>query len=935
MRLNISGGTCDAAEQALVQREGGMPAPVLTSKLFVPQPRATIVPRPRLRRRLDAAADAKLVLVSAPAGFGKTTLLAEWLADGSAAPAKIRLTAWLSLERGDNDPASFWMYVIAAFRTVAPGVGSDELMLLASPRPPQIQVVLTTLLNDLSQADCDIVLVLDDFHLVEARKIHEALAFLIDHLPPRLQLVIASRADPALPLALLRGRGDLVELRAADLRFTPQETAVYLTRAMGLRLTEAEVAALENRTEGWIAALQLAALSMQGRADAAGFIAGFAGDDRYIVDYLVEEVLNRQPRQIRDFLLQTSLLGELNGPLCDAVTGQLGGRAMLEGLDRANLFVVPLDGRRESYRYHHLFADVLRARLTDESPDLVRVLHRRASDWYAQNSRRPEAIEHAIAGQHHTRAADLMEAAMPALRKDRQEAVLRRWLELLPEEVLAARPALSNGYAGALLAMGEVEGVDQHLRAAERGLDQPSDAAGAGDTDENEHRRLPVAVAVHRAGLALMTGDRASTVAHARRALDLLEQTSDLLAVDRDLGGAAASALLGLASWSDGELVTAHEAYLTSVASMRRAGHVTDVLGLSLALADIQLSRGSLRGARRTYEQALRLVPQRGGQAVRGTADMHVGLSSIHLERNDLPRARQSLDRAEGVGEHAGLPQNSYRRRVALAQLCVAEGDVAAAVELLIEAGEVYQGDFSPDVRPVVALRAQVMLKQGRLGEALEWARERDLSAQDELSYVREYEHVTLARILLAQHQVGTPDALDDAIALLRRLLGAAEAGGRTGSVLEVLVLQALAQHQRGDVPASSAALDRALRLGEPEGYVRVFAGEGPTMAALLAGAAQREVLPEYVSRLLTASEPTAGSDQVVRAPLAQALVEPLSRRELDVLRLLRSDLDGPEIARELVVSLNTVRTHTQHIYAKLAVTNRRAAVRRALELEL
>jgi LuxR family transcriptional regulator, maltose regulon positive regulatory protein len=917
-----------------------MPSRLLASKTFVPQPRATGVPRPRLRRRLDAAVDARLILVSAPAGFGKTTLLAEWLSGGPAAPAKVRRPAWVSLERGDSDPASFWTYVITALRTVAPGVGAGELTLLASPRPPPIRVVLTTLLNDLSQAGSDIVLVLDDFHLVEAREVHDALAFLIDHLPPRLQLVIAGRADPALPLALLRGRGDLVELRAADLRFTPQETAAYLTGAMGLPLTQDEVAVLEDRTEGWIAALQLAALSMQGRADAAGLLAGFDGDDRYIVDYLVEEVLDRQPRQIRDFLLQTSLLSELNGPLCEAVTGQPGGRAMLGALERADLFVVPLDPRRESYRYHHLFADVLRARLTDESPDLVRVLHRRASDWYSRDGRHPEAVEHAIAGQHYVRAADLTERAMPALRKDRQEAVLRRWLELLPEEVLAARPALSNGYAGALLAMGE--GVDQHLRAAERGLDQPVGSAGAerapggGDSDADEHRRLPAAIAVHRAGLALLTGDRAATVAHARRALDLLEQVPDLLAVDRDLGRAAASALLGLASWSDGQVVTAHEAYLTSVASMRRAGHVSDVLGLSLALADIQLTRGDLRGARRTYEQALRLVSQRGGPAVRGTADMHVGLSVIHLERDDLPRARQSLDRAERVGEHGGLPQNDYRRRVALAQLRVAEGDVAAAVELLIEAGEAYQGDFSPDARPVAALRAQVLLRQGRLDEAVEWARERELSAQDELSYVREYEHVTLARILLAQHQVGrTPDALDDATALLGRLFEAAEEGRRTGSTLEVLVLQALALHRRGDVRASSAALDRALRLGGPEGYVRVFAGEGPTMAALLAAAAQREVLPEYVSRLLTACRPTDGTGQVVRAPSGQALVEPLSRRELDVLRLLCSDLDGPEIARELVVSLNTVRTHTRHIYAKLAVTNRRAAVRRALELEL
>ena len=505
-----------------------MPGALLETKLYLPTPRAGLVPRPRLLERLDAGGAAKLMLVSAPAGFGKTTLLADWLAARSSAAPGDRTVAWLSLDRGDNDPVSFWTYVIAALRTVVPEVGANELALLASPQPPPIQQVLTTLLNDLGATGSDIVLVLDDYHLIDAREIHEAMAFLLDHAPPRLHLVIASRADPSMPLARLRARGELVEVRAAELRFTSDEAAAYFNEVMGLQLTTQDVVALEGRTEGWIAALQLAALSMQGRDDVAGFIAGFAGDDRYIVDYLVEEVLQRQPGPVREFLLQTSLLARLSGSLCDAVTGGGGGRAMLEALDRGNLFVVPLDDRREWYRYHHLFADVLQSRLAEESPDLVETLHRRASDWYAGNGEPAEAIEHAFAGGHFDRAADLVELAYPALARDRQESILRHWLELLPEEVLAVRPVLSNGLAGALLSTGAVDGVERHLRDAERWLDigrSGTDNDGMVVVNDEEFRRLPAGVAVHRAGLALVTGNPSATVAHAERALGLSRRT--------------------------------------------------------------------------------------------------------------------------------------------------------------------------------------------------------------------------------------------------------------------------------------------------------------------------------------------------------------------------------------------------------------------------
>ena len=705
--------------------------------------------RPRLSERLSRGAESALTLVSAPAGFGKTTLLAEWLA---AAPADGRSVAWLSLDQRDNDPALFWTYLVAALKTAAPEVGAGALSLLQPPRPPS-EAGLVTLLNDLDALSNDVVLVLDDYHVIDAREVQDGMAFLLEHLPPQIHLVIASRADPVLPLARLRGRGELVEIRAADLRFTPGEAAAYLNEMMGLVLTAADVAALEGRTEGWIAALQLAALSLQGREDVAAFIAGFAGDDRYIVDFLAEEVLQRQPEHVQQFLLQTSILDRLSGPLCDAVTGQDGGKAKLAALERGNLFLVPLDDRRRWYRYHQLFADVLHARLRDEQPDDVPDLHRRASGWYEQNDEPSEAIRHALAAGDFERAADLVELAIPAMRRSRQEAAVLGWLELLPDEVVRVRPVLSVGFAGALLAGGEFEGVEGRLRDAERWLDgatgirQGSQAPSAEMVvvDDEEFRRLPAAIGLYRAALALARGDGPGTVRHARRALDLSP-------ADDHLGRASAAALMGLASWASGDLEAGHSAYAECMAGLRRAGHIADTFGCAIALADIRRAQGRLGEAMRTYEQALQRASQPGGPVLRGTADMYVGMSEIYRERDDLPAATQQLLRSQELGEHMGLPQNRYRWRVAMARIRQAEGDLGGALDLLDEAERLYVGDFFPNVRPVPALRARVRAAQGEWGEALGWAREQGLSVDDDLSYLREFEHITLARVLLARY---------------------------------------------------------------------------------------------------------------------------------------------------------------------------------------
>src|SRR6476661_7137908 len=809
-----------------------MAGPLLETKLHVPRWRRNLVARSRLSERLSRGAESALTLVSAPAGFGKTTLLAEWLA---VAAAGGRSVAWLSLDQRDNDPALFWTYLVAALNTGAAGGGPGALSLLQPPQPPG-EAGLVALLNDLDAILNDVVLVLDDYHVIDARDVQDALAFLLEHLPPQIHLVIASRTDPPLPLARLRGRGELAEIRAADLRFTPGEAAAYLNEVMGLALTAADVAALEGRTEGWIAALQLAALSMQGREDTTAFIDGFAGDDRYIVDFLAEEVLQRQPEHVQHFLLQTSILDRLSGPLCDAVTGQDGGKAKLAALERGNLFLVPLDDRRQWYRYHQLFADVLHARLRDEQPDDVPELHRRASGWHEQNGEPSEAIRHALAAGDFGRAADLIELAIPAMRRNRQEAAVHRWLELLPDEVVRVRPVLSVGFAGALLAGGEFEGVEARLRGAERWLDgatgtgQGSQAPAAEMVvvDDAEFRRLPAAIELYRAAQALVRGDGPGTVRHARRALELSS-------ADDHLGRASAAALMGLASWASGDLEAGYSGYAECMAGLRRAGHIADTFGCAIALADIRRTQGRLGEAMRTYEQALQRASQPGGSVLRGTADMYVGMSEIHRERDDLPAATRRLLRSQDLGEHMGLPQNRHRWRVAMARIREAEGDLGGALDLLNEAERLYVGDFFPNVRPVPALRARVWIAQGELGEALGWARERGLSAEDDLSYLREFEHITLARVLLAQYTAERAErSVQDATGLLERLLRAAEEGQRTGSVIEILVQQALARQARGDVRAALASLQRALTLAEPEGYVRIFVDEGPPMAALL-----------------------------------------------------------------------------------------------------
>ena len=912
-----------------------MSTPILATKLYIPPPRPKIVLRPRLIERLnEGLCGRKLTLISAPAGFGKTTLVSEWVA-GCERPV-----AWLSLDEGDNDPTRFLTYLVAALQTIAPNIGAGVLGVLQSPQPPPTESILTALLNEITTIPDNFILVLDDYHVIDSKPVDNALTFLLEHLPPQMHLVIATREDPHLPLARLRARGQLTELRAADLRFTPAEAAEFLNQVMGLNLSAEDIAALETRTEGWIAGLQLAALSMQGHQDAASFIQSFTGSHHFVLDYLVEEVLQQQSESIQTFLLRTSILDRLCGPLCDAVLGSpsASGQETLEYLEHANLFIVPLDNERRWYRYHHLFADVLRMHLMAEQPDQVSALHRRASEWYEHNGSTDNAIRHALAAEDFARAADLIELVMPAMRRSRQSATLLGWLKALPDELVRFRPVLSAGYAFASMSCGELEGVEPRLRDAERWLDTTADmrarpespAAGMVVVDEEEFRRLPGMIALLRAAQALARGDMPETVKNARRVLDLAPEDDHLM-----LGGAASQ--LGLAAWASGDLDTARRMTADGMANVRLAGYISPAIGGAIVLADIQIAQGRLHEAMTTYERALQWATEPGAPVLRGAADMYVGMSALHREHNDLKTATQHLLTSQALGELAGLPQNPYRWCAAMARIREAQGDLDGALDLLDQAERLYDGNFSPNVRPIATRKTRVWVAQGRLGEALGWAREQGLSVENELSYLHEFDHITLARVLLARYQSDRADgSISEVMGLLERLLKAAEEGGRKGSVIEILVLQAIAYHAQGDLPAALLPLQHALALAEPEGYVRMFLDEGSSMMQLLREASAREIMPDYTDKLLAAFEAEKRkSEDKPDLPPAQPLIEPLSQRELEILQLIAQGLSNREIGERLFLALDTVKGHNRRIFDKLQVQSRTEAIARARELGL
>ena len=906
---------------------------LLATKLHVPRPRPQFLARPRLLERLTEATARDLTLVCAPAGFGKTSLLGDW-ARHSRQPV-----AWLSLDGGDSDPARFWRYVAAALDTVRSGVGQRVDTLLQGP-PPPLEAVLTVLVNELVEEHEAVVLVLDDYHLVEAPSVHDSLAVLLEGLPPKLRLVLASRADPPLSLARLRAQGQLTELREADLRFTPPEAAELLRTAVGPELPEAAVAALGDRTEGWVAGLQLAVLSLRGQADIGAVVEGFSGGHRYVLDYLAEEVLDRQPQELRAFLLDTSILARLSGPLCDAVTGRADSQELLEQAERANLFLHPLDEVRGWWRYHRLFADLLCVRLHQEQPDRVPELHRAAAAWHEAQGLADQAIGHALAAGDATGAARLIERQIDAYIQRWEGATLQRWLTALPAELVGSRPRLSLAQARLALIRGDLEAIEGPLEAAERG------AAGAAKEpyepsvgrDASMMANLPAAIALQRAGLAHLRGDAEETMASARRALAELGDGEWMLE-------SVIRWQQCVAGWLRGELVEAEAALTSSIAGWRAASHrapAAAALGYH-GLGLIQRDQGRLEAALATYREALAVAAEPDGPAPQIAGVAQVGMAGVLYERDELDSALEHASDGIALCRQLAYTPPLVTGLVTLASIRQAQGDHAGALDALGAAERVQP---SPEVvsllNPVPAERARLALAQGDIDTAVRWARAHRLTAGDEPSYPREREYLALVRVLLAQ------DRPDRALGLLERLHAQAVTQGRTGSVIQVRTLQALALSADGDQAGAVAALAGALGLAAPEGYLRVFVDEGPPMAALLrqllagrrqegpaaAGAAARDHLARLVDAFDQAGLP-------VRPPVRRGgmvvagLVEPLTERELEVLRLLATGASNRAIAKELVVSLDTVKRHVSHLFSKLEVANRTQAVARARELGL
>src|SRR5499427_8461815 len=896
-------------------------------------PRAGFVPRPRLLARLAQGVDRGLTVVCTPAGFGKTTLLGDW-ARRSRRPA-----AWLSLDTGDNDPARFWRYVAAALNRARPGTCAPLEALLRGPQQPPLEAMVTALINELTSlpGGGEIALVLDDYHLIEASPVHDSVTFLLERRPPGLWLILASRADPPLPLARLRARGQLAEPRADDLRFTLEETAAFLREATGRDLPTLLVATLQDLTEGWAAGVQLASLSLQGHADPAGFVATFAGSHRYVLDYLSEEVLARQPEEVVRFLLETSVLDRLCGPLCDAVTGRTGGQAMLEALERANLFLVPLDDERRWWRYHHLFASLLRTRLANEQPERVPELHRRAAAWHEEHGSADEAVQHALAAGEPNWAARLVERHVEGLLQRSEGATVRRWLSALPAASVRARPRLCLAQTITAVVGGQLEAVEPLLADAERAFAATGDEPHQPSTARamSVLANVPASIAFLRAELARLRGDAARAVSCDQQAMAHLGEEDWLLR-------SMVAWNLAVADWLRSRLKEAEHALAEVVAERATTGESYFIVRAGYDLGQVQRAQGRLDAALRTYRQGLEAATEAGHQLpTAGIA--HVGLAEVLYEQDELTAAHEHATQGVALCRPLAYTQPLATGLALLARIRQAQGDAAGALDAIGEAGQVeLSPQLAPLHNPVPAWRARLLLSNGEVAAAARWASERGLGPDDELSYPWEAEYLVLARVLLAER------TYDRALRLLERLHAQAAAQQRTGSIIELSALRALALAACGDQAAALASLAGALILAAPEGYVRVFADEGAPMARLLGrlAAAERtrqagpaDVIPlQYLDRLALAFQPGSArpAPRTTRHTAAGAgPAEPLSARELEVLALLAAGKSNQQIADELVVVLDTVKKHVGHILGKLGAANRTQAVARARALGL
>jgi len=886
-----------------------MPIPVVTTKLRVPPLRTKVVIRQRLLERLQEGLNHTLTLVSAPAGFGKTTLLSEWLGEVNLK------VAWLSLDDSDHDTIHFMTYLVSALQVIDKSIGESVLGALKSHQPPAVDTLLIALLNDIDSVSQDFILVLDDYHEVDSKPVDEALRFLVEYMPPQMHLIIASREDPPLPLARLRAKGQLAELRAADLRFTMQEAADFLNQIMGLDLSEQDITALETRTEGWVAGLQLAALSMQGHDDIRGFIQSFTGAHHFVLDYLLEEVLSKQPQEVQHFLLRTSILERLNGPLCEAVTG-MPSQKMLEELERSNLFIVPLDGERNWYRYHHLFGDLLRQRSEQHiASNEVAELHLNASAWFEQNGDLADAFRHAMAAKDQNRAADIAERAWLGMDETFQSGQWLGWVKQLSGSVRRLRPVLCVQIAWAYMDASKADESESFLQEAEQCLREAAHTMVV--VEEEQFKTLPARIAIARAYNSQTKGESLATVKLAQEAVRLSPKTNQFMR-------AQATAILAGAYWANGELTAAYDAMNHWAEQARLAGNTMFAIMTASGLADILQEQGRLRNAMQIYEDALKFAADVGAEVAPFTAHHHLGMALLLNEMGANDAAEKHLQLSLELGQAATIIDWQYRRNFALARFKETAGDLNAALYFFDEAKRTYVKTPIPLTRPVDAFKVRVYLKQGLLAQTHEWAQK--FSIVDELSFLHEFEHITFARVLLAKKDSKNVSQF------LARLLQVAEDGARIGSMLEILILQALALHAQGQLTQALLPLKRAVALAEAEGFVRIFE-EGKPMQELLA---KLSLTPEgkanksYIQTLLSLFEV-----QTPKPAPSQLLIDPLSERELEVLSLVALGLSNTEISEKLFLSLSTVKGHNLRIFNKLQAKSRTDAVARARELGL
>ncbi len=912
--------------------DSSMPPELVTTKLRIPLTRPDLVPRERLIRLLAQPAPRKLALVSAPAGFGKTTLVATWARQSPKA------VGWVSLDAGDNDSARFWTYFVTALQGLYPRLAQEVPLNLHAVSSGSLEDFLITLINEISALPLELALVLDDYHLIVEDSIHRAMNYLLVHQPPQMQLIIVSREDPPLSLSRLRARGELLELRAAELRFTPEEASAFLGHTMDLHLSPEDVAALEARTEGWIAGLQLAALSVRGRQDVSSFVDAFTGSQRYVLDYLGDEVFYRLPEETREFLLLTSILDRLCAPLCDAVTGAPGPNSheILHRLEKENLFLVPLDEQRQWYRYHHLFADFLRSLLERTRGDQVKRLHERACEWLAAHGSSSEALEHALAAEDYPRAAHLVEGLSEDTIKRGEMTTLSRWMRALPEEYIRPNPRLCLAYGWALFGIGDLDGAEARLVDAEAIL-----AEGGNPQD------VAAEIAALRSMTAALQGDMYG-------ALELSQRASANIPAGNNSVASVVALMLGIAYDLSGDSSAARRSYLEATEMGQSAGNVMVTIGALAQLGDLQATRGELRYAVHLYQQALQMDIEESGWSLLNSA-AHIGLGRVLLEWNDLEEARHHIEKGVHQLENWG-GLGAWYANVGLSQMRLAMGDQEGAMAALLRVerssaalrSRLGEAGVNLMAEVMSSLEAQAWLLSGQLDRARGWAGKVKWDPEEPLSYIRQYRDSTLGRVLFAEGRH------EEAVAVLSALVAAAEAAGYWGVVIDTLPTLALALEARGEGKTALATLRRALSLAEPEGYVRTFIQNGAPMSALLSRlletlhgekTAESNASPSraYVESLLaafpTGYQPIAVSTQRSGRgphPLSPDTQPPphlLSQRELELLRLAAEGMSSREIAADLIIAEGTVKRHLHNIYGKLGATSRTQAIAAARRL--